>query len=142
METDDEFSSSTLPLPKVRYCFQDPGNVTVRCAPYFVDLGITVNSGVFSDLDRWEPIFRDHLRAWGFDSTEPIATTIVARNDADIVRITSQPDSDFYLPMSLQPVVGADAQSTHMVVPASSDRLFLLANRSTGRVPTRSSMLE
>lgn len=91
VDTDDEFSSSTLPLPKVRYRFRDPGNVTVRYDPYFVDLGITVNSGVFSDLDRWEPIFRDHLRAWGFDSTEPIATTIVARNHADILRITSQP---------------------------------------------------
>jgi dolichyl-phosphate-mannose-protein mannosyltransferase len=143
VDTDDEFSSSTLPLPKVRYCFRDPGNVTVRYAPYFVDLGITVNSDVFSDLDRWEPIFRDHLRAWGLDSSEPIATTIVARNDADVVRIIqSHADSDFYLPMSLQPAVGAAAQSTHTIVPASTGRFFLLANRSASRVPARSSMLQ
>lgn len=143
VDTDDDFSSSTLPLPKVRYCFRDPENITVRYAPYFVDLGITVNSDVFSDLERWEPIFRERLRAWGLDSTEPIATTIVARNDMDIVRIIqSHPGSDFYLPVNLQPALGAAAQSTHVFAPASPGRFFLLANRSTTRVPLRSSMLQ
>jgi len=142
VDTDDEFSSSTMPLPKVRYCFRDPGNVTLRYAPYFVDLGITVNSDVFSDLDRWEPIFGDHLRAWALDSAEPIATTILARTDADIVHIIqSHPDADFYLPMSLQPAVGA-VQSTHTIVPVSTGRFFLLANRSTSRVSPQSSMLQ
>jgi hypothetical protein len=143
VDTDDQFYSSTLPLPKVRYCFRDPENITVRYAPYFVDLGITVNSDVFSDLDRWEPIFRERLRAWGLDSSEPIATTIVARNDADIVRIIqSHPGSDFYLPVNLQPAVSAAAQSTHNIAPASPGRFFLLANRSASRVPSRSSMLQ
>ncbi len=143
VDTDDDFSSSTLPFPKVRYCFRDPENITVRYAPYFVDLGITVNSDIFSDLDRWAPIFREHLRAWGLDSDEPIATTIVARNDAEIVRIIqSHPDSDFYLPVNLLPALRAAAQSTHAIVPASPGRFFLLANRSTSRVPARSSMLQ
>ncbi len=143
VDTDDDFSSSTLPFPKVRYCFRDPENITVRYAPYFVDLGITVNSDIFSDLDRWAPIFREHLRAWRLDSDEPIATTIVARNDAEIVRIIqSHPDSDFYLPVNLLPALRAAAQSTHAIVPASPGRFFLLANRSTSRVPARSSMLQ
>jgi len=68
---------------------------------------------------------------------------IVAGNDADIVRIIqSHPDSDFYLPVNLQPALGAAAQSTHAIVPASPARFFLLANRSTTRVPPRSSMLQ
>jgi hypothetical protein len=143
VDTDDEFYSSTLALPKVRYCFRDPSHVTERYAPYFVNLGITVNSTVFADLTHWEPIFRDRLRAWKLDSSEPIATSIVAIDDADVAAIIqSHPDTDFYLPASLGPAVVASAQNTHTLVPASTGRFFLLANRSTGRVPPRSSMLQ
>jgi hypothetical protein len=143
VDTDDEFYSSTLPLPKVRYCFRDPQGITVKYAPYFVDLGITVNSAVFADLERWEPIFRERLRAWGLNSSEPIATTIVAASDADFAGIVqSHPDSDFYLPVSLEPAVLAAAQSTHALVAASPGRLFLLANHTTIHSPSRSSMLQ
>jgi hypothetical protein len=143
VDTDDEFCSSTLPLPKVRYCFRDPGHVTERYAPYYVDLGITVPAAVFDDLDRWEPVFRSRLRAWGLNSDEPIATAIVARDDADVVSvIRSHPSSDFYLPANLQPAVFAASSSTHAIVSVSANRFFLLANRSTSRVPTRSSMLQ
>jgi hypothetical protein len=140
VDTDDEFYSSTLPLPKVRYCFRDPSHVTERYAPYFVGLGITVNSTVFADLAHWEPIFRERLRAWKLDSSEPIATSIVATDDADVAAIIqSHPDTDFYLPVSLGPAVVAAAQTTHALLPASTHRFFLLANR---RVSTRSSMLQ
>jgi hypothetical protein len=143
VDTDDEFYSSTLPLPKVRYCFGDPDHVTERYAPYYVGLGITTPAAVFDELDRWEPVFRERLRAWGLDSSEPIATAIVAGNDADVASIIqSHPDVDFYLPVSLEPAVRAIAQSTHVFVPVSSDRFFLLANHSTIRVPPRSSMLQ
>jgi hypothetical protein len=143
VDTDDEFYSSTLPLSKVRYCFRDPSHVTERYAPYFVNLGITVNSTVFADLAHWEPIFRERLRAWKLDSSEPIATSIVATDDADVAAIIqSHPDADFYLPASLGPAVIAAAQNTHTLVPSSARRFFLLANRSTSRVPPRSSMLQ
>jgi hypothetical protein len=143
VDTDDEFYSSTLPLPKVRYCFRDPDNVTARYAPYYVDLGITVPAAVFDELDRWEPAFRTRLRSWGLDSSEPIATAIVARNDADVIAIIqAHPDSDFYLPAGLEPAVRTATQSTHAFVPASPERFFLLANRSTSRLPPRSSMLQ
>ena len=143
VDTDDEFYSSTLPLSKVRYCFRDPSHVTERYAPYFVNLGITVNSTVFADLAHWEPIFRERLRAWKLDSSEPIATSIVATDDADVAAIIqSHPDADFYLPASLGPAVIAAAQNTHTLVPSSARRFFLLANRSASRVPPRSSMLQ
>jgi hypothetical protein len=143
VDTDDEFSSATLPLPKVRYCFRDPGHVTERYAPYYVDLGITVPAAVFDDLDRWEPAFRERLRAWGLDSSEPIATAIVAANDADVAAIIlAHPGSDFYLPENLESVARAAAQNTHVLVSASSSRFFLLAKRSSIHVPARSSMLQ
>ncbi len=143
IDTDDEFYSSTLPLPKVRYCFEDPRGVTIQYAPYYVHLGITVNSDVFANLDKWEPLFRQRLRAWGLDSSEPIATAIVAKNGAEIAAIIrSRPDADFYLPVRLGPAVAAAAQNTHALVPASTGRFFLLANRSSSRVLPRSSMLQ
>jgi hypothetical protein len=143
VDTDDEFYSSTLPLPKVRYCFRDPQGITVRYAPYFVDLGITVNSAVFADLPGWEPVFRQRLRAWGLDSSEPIATAIVASTDADLAGIVqSHPDSDFYLPKNVEQAVRATAQNTHTFVPASSGRFFLLANGAPIRVPSHPSMLQ
>ena len=143
VDTDDEFCSATLPLPRVRYCFRDPSHVTERYAPYYVDLGITVPAAVFDDLDRWEPVFRSRLRAWGLNSDEPIATSIVAGNNADVVLILqSHPESDFYLPTNLQPAILAAAPSTHTIVPASANRFFLLANRSTSRVRPWSSMLQ
>ena len=143
IDTDDEFYSSTLPLPKVRYCFQDPQGITVKYAPYYVNLGITVNSDVFANLDNWEPIFRQRLRAWGFDSSEPIATAIVAKNGAEIAAIIrSHSGADFYVPVRLGPAVVAAAQNTHALVPASTERFFLLANRSSSRVNPRPSMLQ
>jgi len=143
VDTDDEFYSSILPLPKVRYCFRDPEHVTERYAPYYVDLGITVNTAVYDNLDHWEAIFRERLRAWKLDSSEPIATSIVATDDADVAAIIqSHPDTDFYLPLSLGPAVVAAAQNTHTLVPASTQRFFLLANHSTSRVSPRSSMLQ
>jgi 4-amino-4-deoxy-L-arabinose transferase-like glycosyltransferase len=140
VDTDDQFYSSTLPLPKVRFCYRDPDNLTARYAPYYVDLGITVQTAVFDDLDRWAPIFRARLRAWGLDSDDPIATVIVARNDAEVASMVhSHPETDFYLPANLDTALRA-AQDTHVYVPASPGRFFLLAKHSS-RAPLRSGML-
>ena len=143
VDPDDEFYAATLPLPKVRYCFRDPADLTIRYAPYYVNLGITVRTSVFNDLTRWEPIFRERLRKWGLDSSEPIAAAIVAHNDSEIAEmIRLHPDSDFYLPRSIETAVRPGSQSTHVYVPASATRFFLLANRSATRVSSRASMLE
>jgi len=141
VDTDDQFYSATLPLPKVRYCFRDPGGLALRDAPYYLTLGIMVQTAVFDDLGRWEPIFRGRLRAWGLDSGDPIATTIDARNDTEIASIVeSHPDTDFYLPASLYTAL-AGAQNTHVYVPVASGRFFLLAKRSSFRAPRWSRML-
>lgn len=143
VDPDDEFYSAVLPLPKVRYCFRDPNNVTIRYAPYYVDLGITVTAAVFADPARWEPVFRERLRAWGLDSSEPIATAIIARDGADVIAIIrSHPRSDFYLPANLESPARAAAQATHWYAPASSGRFFLLSNHSPTGVPPRTSVLQ
>jgi dolichyl-phosphate-mannose-protein mannosyltransferase len=137
VNSDDEFYSSTLPLPKVRYCFLDPDHVAIRYAPYYVDLGITVSTAVFDDLGRWEPMFRDRLRSWGLDSDEPIATTIVADSERDVLNvIQTHPASDFYLPAHLLSAVGQATTFTHDLVSASPDRSFLLARKSPESAPS------
>ncbi|HYL39008.1 MAG TPA: phospholipid carrier-dependent glycosyltransferase [Bryobacteraceae bacterium] len=139
VDPDDEFYDATIPLAKFRYCFRDPDHITIRYAPQYVNLGITVSSAVFDDLDRWEPVFRERLRAWGLDSSEPIATSIVADSDADVLKIIqSHPASDFYVPANLMPAAAKAAGPTHESVQVSPDRAFLLARISKSPAPPAS----
>jgi hypothetical protein len=131
VDTDDEFYSATLPLPKVRYVFRDPEGATVQLMPHYVDLGITVTADQFNDLPRWEPAFRERLSAWHSGPGDSIATTIVAKTDADVVRIIeSHPNSDFYLPSTLTPA----PTESHSIERVSPDRVLLLS-RHSARIP-------
>jgi hypothetical protein len=97
-----------------------------------------VSAAQFEELDKWEPQFRERLLAWGLDSVEPVATTIVANSAAEVVRmIAAHPRSDFYLPASLWPEIGPTAQTGHRIAPLASGRFFLLAlnsSRATGKL--------
>lgn len=131
VDTDDEFYSATLPLPKVHYCFVDPNGVVQRYAPHYPYLGITVTADQFDELDRWEPEFRAHLLEWGLDSVAPVATAIVARSDADVLAIIrAHPLADFYLPLRFQPEVESWVQTTHDMVRSFPERFLLLAKQS------------
>lgn len=128
---DDEFYSMALPLPKVRYCYIDPDGITVRYAPHFAYLGITVNAAQFQEMQTWEPKFRERLRAWGLDSTEPVATAIVATSGAEVAQIVkTHPHSDFYIPASLAAEIGTGAVGAHRTSAAAPGRVFLLAHDS------------
>jgi len=119
IDTDDEFYSATLDLPKVRYCFLDPGNVVLRYAPFFSELGITVTVKQFEHLNPEQ--FRDRLRAWGLDSVKPVATSIVAHTPEEIQHlIDTHPQADFYAPPGY-------SGGSHQVVVISSNRVLLLA---------------
>jgi hypothetical protein len=136
VDPDDEFWDATIPLPKFRYCFRDPNHYTVLYQPQYVDLGITVYPAVFNDMGRWEPVFRERLRAWGLDSTEPMATSIVADTDADVLKvIQSHPATDFYVPADLLPAAAEVSKSTHELVQVSANRSFLLARVSPESPP-------
>jgi 4-amino-4-deoxy-L-arabinose transferase-like glycosyltransferase len=122
---DDEFYAAALPVPRVRYCFIDPA---ASPPPHYAYLGITVSAAQFAEMDRWEPRFRKRLKEWKLDSSDPIATAIVAHSHDEVVKlVTAYPHSDFYLPADLQAAVGPAVEHTHQVVPVSPDRLFLLA---------------
>ena len=131
VETDDELYSAVLALPKIHYCWIDPNGLVERLAPHYVELGVTVTAAQFDDMEHWEPIFHERLRAWGLNSTEPIATAVVAQTDADVVKIiAAHPAADFYLPARFRATLESAVNATHDVVAVSGDRFFLLAKRA------------
>jgi hypothetical protein len=131
VDSDDEFYAMALPI-KARFCFIDPSGVTLRYAPHYALLGITVTSSQFQQLNIWEPQFRQRMHEWGLDSTDSIATSIVARSTDEVVQIIEDhPSTDFYIPAGILADLDDNAALNHRVVPASPDRFFLLAMDST-----------
>lgn len=128
INSDDEFYAAALPLPKLRYCYLDPGGLARRYAPHYAYLGITVSAAEFQDIDRLEPQFLERLRRWGLPSAAPLATTIMAPSTADIVRLVeTHPHIDFYLRRDIFDQLPAEARNTRRIVTLSEDRSFLLA---------------
>ncbi len=120
IDTDDEFYSATLNLPKVRYCFLDPSGVVLRYAPFFGELGITMTADQFEHLNPEQ--FRERLREWGLDSVKPVATSITARTPEEIQHlIDTHPQIDFYAPASYA------GGGNHNVIRLSANRALLLA---------------
>lgn len=128
VDTDDEYYSMVLPIPKIRYCYLDPTQLVRRYAPHHAFLGITVSAAQFQDLDRWEPRFRERLLLWGLDSTEPIATNIAASSEDEIVRLVeTHPSDDFYLAANILSRLPPEVISGRRLLPLSNSRYFLLA---------------
>jgi hypothetical protein len=138
---DDDFYSATLPLPKVRYCWVAPLEAIARYSPHNVYLGVTVTAEQFLALDRWKPQFEESLRDWKLDSTEPLATAIVAASEAGVLQmIQTHARSDFFLPAGMRGSIEAAVPGTHQLVAATQERFFLLANQTqpVARRPQRS----
>ena len=130
---DDEFYSAVLPLPRVRYCFIEPGDTPHPQLLDFRYLGINVTAGQFDELRKWRGVFLQRLRAWGLDSEEPIATVIVARSMEELVKtVLAHPNTDFFLPEALRSAIDPRAGATHRIVRASPEKFFLLGNSGTG----------
>jgi 4-amino-4-deoxy-L-arabinose transferase-like glycosyltransferase len=95
----DGFYSSTLPLRKVHYCFVSPSGLPPQGALDLHYLGIVVSGEEFARLPQLESTWRTRLRAWGLDSSDPIATSIVPKSREEVVSlIAAHPDTDFLLP--------------------------------------------
>ncbi|MBI1792511.1 MAG: glycosyltransferase family 39 protein [Acidobacteria bacterium] len=120
---DEHLFSTVLPLPRVRYCFLGDLSQLPPQPLDFAHLGIAVSAEQFTQLEKWTPVFRDRLRAMDLDSAEPIASTIFARDSADVARIVrSRPSSDFFLPAGLIP-----DPETHDLRRVSEEKVFLFA---------------
>ena len=138
IDPDDEYYATALRLPRIRYCYLDPGRVVQRYAPRYAFLGITVSAAQFDNLDNWIPQFRQRLLRWGLASTEPIATNISAPSVDDILRLVeTHPESDFYVSTALMRRLPAPVLAGRRLVPLSRDRCFLLAANAGGSEVSR-----
>jgi hypothetical protein len=134
VDSDDEFYATTLPLPKLRYCYLDPTQVVRRVEPHYGFLGITVTTAQFEDLTHWEPRFRQRLVEWGLDSTAPMATNIMSDSVEDILHlVVSHPGSDFYLPANIFSRLPAEVIAARRSLPLSNGRWFLLSPDAPNR---------
>jgi len=128
VDPDDEFYSMLLPIHGVRYCWIGQIQALQRYAPHLVDLGITMPSAQFIDLGRYQPQYEALLRRWDLDSSDPIATSIVAPSAADVLlMVHSRPASDFYLPGQMLGDNPNQFAATHSIEPALAGRAFLLS---------------
>ncbi len=130
---DDEFYSATIPLPRVRYALVDPTGIVARTVPYYIPLGIVVTTKELLSLQRLLPGYQENLRNWGFDSVEPIGTTILMKAPEDLSElIRARPEFDFYIPAEWVQKV-QNYQPTHTLVPYSTERVFLLSKKAEPR---------
>ena len=130
---DDEFYSATIPLPRVRYALVDPTGIVARTVPYYIPLGIVVTTQELLFLQTLLPGYQENLRKWGFDSDEPVGTTILMNAPEDLSELVrARPESDFYLPAEWAQKI-QNYQPTHTLLPYSIQRVFLLSNKAQPR---------
>lgn len=126
VNSDDELYAATLPLTKIHYCWIDASGLVQRLAPHYIDLGITVTSAQFDEMQRLELGFRERLREWGLDSDAPIATAVVAESDADVARmIAAHPAMDYYLPARFR--AKFEGLATHAITGNPGEPFFLFS---------------
>jgi hypothetical protein len=131
-QPDDEFYSSTIPLPRVRYALVDPTLITARAVPYYVPLGIALTKDQFLHLPALLPGYEAKGREWNLTSSEPVGSTILLANSSDLNDLAeNRPSSDFYVPADW-PLSGIE--KTHDVWRFSAQRVFLLSRTAHRRV--------
>ena len=80
MSPDDEFYSSVVDLPKVRYAFLTPLDPT-KTSEFFYRLGMILSTEEFCSLDRLLPGYEQGLRAWKLpEGLQPEGTLISGRS--------------------------------------------------------------
>jgi hypothetical protein len=138
VEPEDELYASDLPLPKARYYLIGRPPVSGSYGMDFAYMGIVLDSAQYDDLGRWTPMFRQHLREWGMDSTEPVGTLIVGATVKDLERtLLAHPSADFFMPDSYRQAVAGSGAVAHDLVQAGPGRFFLLARESSAAPPPK-----
>jgi 4-amino-4-deoxy-L-arabinose transferase-like glycosyltransferase len=124
IEPDDQFYSAGLSLPRVRYCYLDPRTERRKFPLDFDELGIVMTATDFARFNEVRPLYAARLHEWNLDSDDALATTILARTEAEITSlIAAHPETDFYVP-----AIFAVNAATHEVQPGANGRVLLLAH--------------
>lgn len=138
VEPEDELFAADLPLPKARYYLIGRPPASGAYGMDFAYMGVVLDSSQYNDLDRLMPTFRQHLREWGVDSSEPVGTMIIGAGVSDLARtILAHPSTDFFLPDPYRDAVAESGARTHDLVPAGPGRFFLLARQTSAAPPPK-----
>jgi hypothetical protein len=130
----DALYGAIEPLPRLRYADIGPLPHGGPDGLDFASMGIEVSAAQFATLPDWLPRFRARLREWGLDSSEPVATLILARDSsqlADVVR--ARPASDFLAPDWLRSALEPAASANHDLVEAGAGHFLLLSRQARAR---------
>jgi hypothetical protein len=128
----DDLYGSALPLSRLRYALVGAApHVSGPYAMDFAQMGIITTADQFNHLAEWLPVFRERLRQWGLDSTEPVATLIQVSSPAELAEVVrAHPESDFLLPSRYSEA----ADAAHAAADAFPDHYFLLSRRALSRL--------
>jgi hypothetical protein len=127
----DDLYGATLPLEHLRYAALGFAGPDLRYGLPFEEMGITVTARQFNHLAEYEPRFRDRLRQWGVDSSDPIATLIFLKDADELASLTvAHPEIDFLVPQRHHYALG---QAPQEVAPAGLDYFFLMSRQRIER---------
>ncbi len=133
LNPDDEFYSSTIPLPRVRYGFVDPDGAIAKSAPFYVPLGIILTTDQLLTLDAGPYLAK--FRELGADGTKAIGTTILLKSPGDLLRLAeARPRADFSIPATW--LTSISIPPTHDVRALSRDRVFLFSRQVVSSMKT------
>ena len=95
----DDLYAAALPLARLRYATVGATPPSAGYGMPFDQMGIVVTVPQFTHLPELEGAFRDRLRQWGIDSTDPIGTLIIARSPAELAELVrARHEDDFLVP--------------------------------------------
>lgn len=131
MGLNDEFYALTLPLARVRYAWIDPDGIAARNRPHLFHLGVVQQAGTAGE----EAIHASRLRAWGLDSTEPLASAFVGRTAGELASLVPRhPQADFLISRDIARALPSLA--SHKVAMISTDYVFLYSwTRANAHTP-------
>lgn len=94
----DQFYSTLLPLRNLRYAFAESEFPSKGFAMDFRAMGIAVTVDEFLNLDTHVARYRNQLSRWGVRGSDPIASVVLYRDQADLERlIRGRSHADFIL---------------------------------------------
>lgn len=135
VDPQDAFYATLLPLARLRYSYLAAEVPPGRYHLDFRSMGVMVTAGEFTEMPKHEAQFAAHLREWGLDSREPLATVILARGAAEVARmIEGRPESDFLVPARFASVLEQAALRTHRAVETPAG-VLLLSRRAGALAP-------
>jgi len=130
---DDEFYSSTLDLPKLRYVYLGTLDPT-KTSDFFYWLGVNLSTHDFCNLPALWPVYEQRLAAWHNPNVKGLGALISGEDSSDISEIIRcSPDRDFFLPDSLRELALESGSGSHIAAQSHAGRFFLFARDSTRR---------